>query len=113
MAESKKKTKKNRYIFIYATFPSKKIVQSITEKLIEKKLVVCANIGDHDAIYSWNGRVYEEKEYAVFFKTREDKWKKTKNFILEKHPYETPVILKLKIRDYNPGFKTWMDESLK
>ncbi|MDY0266304.1 MAG: divalent cation tolerance protein CutA [Methanimicrococcus sp.] len=108
-----KKTNKNRYIFIYATFPSKKTVLPITEKLIEKKMVVCANINEMDAIYSWNTRVHEEKEYGVLFKTREDKWKKTKKYILKKHPFETPVILKLRIRDYNSGFKIWMDQSLK
>ncbi|WP_316558123.1 divalent-cation tolerance protein CutA [Methanimicrococcus hongohii] len=108
----KKSEKKNQYIFMYATFPSKATVVPITEKLIEKKLVVCANISEHDAIYTWNKRVYEGKEFGVFFKTREDKWKKAKSFILKKHPYETPVIVKLRIRDYNPGFKKWMDESL-
>ncbi|MDV0444694.1 Divalent-cation tolerance protein CutA [Methanimicrococcus sp. At1] len=109
----KSEKKKNQYIFIYATFPSKKTVLSITEKLIEKKLIVCANISEHDSIYAWNKRIYEEKEYGVFFKTREDKWKKTKKYILEKHPYETPVILKFKIRGFNKGFKKWIDESLK
>lgn len=108
-----KKTKKNQYIFIYATFPSKKTVLPITEKLIEKRLIVCANINEMNAIYSWNARIHEEKEYGVFFKTREDKWKKAKNYILKKHPFEMPVILKLRIRDYNPGFKKWMDQSLK
>ncbi|MDR0767441.1 MAG: divalent-cation tolerance protein CutA [Methanosarcinales archaeon] len=110
MSEVEKK--KKQYIFIYATFPSKKMVLSIAEKMIEKKLIVCANIREHDAIYSWNKRLFEEKEFGVFFKTREDKWKKAKAFILKKHPYETPVILKLRIRDYNPGFEKWMDESL-
>lgn len=110
---AKDKKKKNKYVFIYATFPSKKTVLKVTGKLIDKKLAVCTNISEHDAIYSWNGRVYKEKEYSVFIKTREDKWKKVKSYILKKHPYETPVILKFRIKDYNPGFKTWMDESLK
>lgn len=109
---SKREKKRNQYIFMYVTFPVKKSVLNITEKLIEKKLVVCANINELDAIYFRNDRIYEEKEYGVFFKTREDKWKKAKKYILKKHPYETPVVLKLRIRDYNPGFKKWMDEGL-
>lgn len=109
---SKSRKQKNRYIFIYATFPAKKTVLSISQKLIQKKLVVCANISEHDAIYFWNGRLYQEKEYVVFFKTREDKWKKAKNLILKKHPYQTPVILKFRIQGHTSGFKDWMDESL-
>ncbi|MCC2509024.1 divalent cation tolerance protein CutA [Methanimicrococcus blatticola] len=111
-SNKKKSNKRNQYIFIYATFPAKKTVMKISEKLIQKKLVVCANISEHDSIYSWNERVYEEKEYAVFFKTRGDKWKAARELILKEHPYETPVILKLRIRGYSPGFEKWMNDSL-
>jgi len=107
-----KNEKKSRYIFIYATFPSKKSALKATEKLIQKKLAVCANIRKHDAVYVWEGRLYKEKEFGALFKTREDKWKKAEKFILKKHPYETPVILRLEINDSNVGFKKWVDGGL-
>ena len=104
--------KKGRYIFIYVTFPSKKSASKTAEKLIQKKLAVCANIRKHDTVYVWEGRLYKEKEYGTLFKTREDRWKKAEKFILKKHPYETPVILKVNINDSNAGFKKWVDSGL-
>jgi periplasmic divalent cation tolerance protein len=104
--------KKKKYIFIYTTFPSKEAVLSVTKKMIEKKLIVCANVREHDAIYSWDKRMLEEKEFGALFKTREDKWKKAKAYILKKHPNDTPVVLKLKIKGYNSGFEKWIDENL-
>ena len=107
-----KNEKKSRYIFIYATFPSKKSASRTAEKLIQKKLAVCANIRKHDAVYVWEGRLYKEKEYGALFKTREDKWKKAEKIILKKHPYETPAVLKININDGNVGFKKWVDGGL-
>lgn len=104
--------KKPKYIFIYTTFPSRETALSVAKRMIEKKMVVCANIREHDAIYSWDKRMFEEKEYGALFKTRQDKWKKSKAYILKKHPYDTPVVLKLKINDCNPEFEKWIDESL-
>ena len=103
---------KHQYIFIYTTFPTKKSVFKVSEKMIQKKIVVCANIRKHTSVYSWNKRVYNEKEYGVYFKTRDDKWKEVEKFITEKHPYETPVIVKINIDEFNPEFKKWIDGSL-
>jgi len=110
--EIKNKSNEHEYIFIYTTFPTKKSVFKISEKLIVKKLVVCANIRQHTSVYSWNGRIYREKEYGVYFKTRNDKWKAMEKVILKTHPYETPVIIKLNIDEYNKEFKKWVDDSL-
>ncbi|MDR2945014.1 MAG: divalent-cation tolerance protein CutA [Methanosarcinales archaeon] len=104
--------KQDKYVIVYATFPSREIILKISKKLIQKKLVVCANIGECKSIYTWNGRVYEENEFTALLKTRADKWKAVKKFISKKHPYETPVILKLKIDNSNRGFGKWINESL-
>ncbi|MDV0447090.1 Divalent-cation tolerance protein CutA [Methanosarcinaceae archaeon Ag5] len=101
------------YIFIYTTFPTKKSAKKITKKLIRKKEIVCANIRKHTAVYTYGGKLYDEKEYGCIFKTRGDRWKSVEAYVLKKHPYETPVIMKINIDESNVGFQNWVDENVK
>ncbi|WNY27062.1 Divalent-cation tolerance protein CutA [Methanolapillus ohkumae] len=100
------------YIFIYTTFPTKKSAKKITKKLIKRREIVCANIRKHTAVYVYGGKNYDEKEFGCIFKTREDKWTAVQSFVLKKHPYETPVLMKVQIDDSNAGFWNWIDENL-
>ncbi|WNY24872.1 divalent-cation tolerance protein CutA [Methanolapillus millepedarum] len=100
------------YIFIYTTFPTKKSAKKTAQKLIEKKEIVSANIRKHTAIYTYAGKLHDEKEYGCIFKTREDKWKSVEAYVLKKHPYETPVLIKINIDESNSGFQNWVDENL-
>ncbi|MCL2550242.1 MAG: divalent-cation tolerance protein CutA [Methanimicrococcus sp.] len=100
------------YILVYAAFPTKKEAELIAEYLIEKKLIVCANIRKHKTVYVWKEKTYKEKEFGAFLKTREDKWEEIKEYILKNHSYEVPVILKICINDVNDSFKHWADDNL-
>ena len=102
----------NNYILVYASFSKKKEAEAVAEHLIEEKRIVCANIKKHKAVYVWKGRTYKEKEFSILLKTREDKWEEIKEYILKKHSYETPIILKFHIDDANDSFKKWADENL-
>lgn len=104
--------KKKEYILIYTTFPTKKTARKNADILVNKKAVVCANFRPHESVYSWNGRIIHEKECGVWLKTRDDKWKSVRKFILKNHPYKTPIILKIKIDGSNRGLKEWIDDSL-
>ena len=99
-------------ILIYVTFPTKKSAKKLSKKLVDKKMIACANIKKHAAIYSYQNKIFEEKEFSALLKTKEEKWDDVQAFILKNHPYDTPVILKIKIDDANIGFNEWVNETV-
>jgi len=99
-------------ILIYVTFPTKKSAKKIAKELVDKKMIVCANIRKHTAVYHYQNKTYEEKEFGSILKTKKTKWKEVRKFILKNHPYDTPVILKIKIDGANDGFNKWVDDTV-
>ncbi|MCL2863123.1 MAG: divalent-cation tolerance protein CutA [Methanimicrococcus sp.] len=106
-------TNKNKdYILVYTSFSAKKEAEAVAEALIESKKIVCANIRKHTAVYVWKHKTYKEREFGIFLVTGADNWEAVKEFILAKHSYEAPTIIKIRIEDANDSFKDWVDENL-
>lgn len=84
----------------------------IARMLVEKRLVACVNIiSDIRSIYSWQGRVCDEKEYLMIMKTRQDLFPNLQAAVKELHPYEVPEIIALPIHQGYPNYLRWIDES--
>lgn len=60
---------KMNIIFIYVTCLSMQVAQSISQGLLEKHLIGCANIFPMTAKYRWEGKIVEENEVAMILKT--------------------------------------------
>ncbi len=99
-------------IFIYSTFPNKKEARKIAGKLVEKKLAVCVNIFPIESVYLWEGRVAQDKEFAVFIKTKKENFKKIEKFILENHSYNTPCILEIPVGRVTKKYLKWLGKNI-
>jgi periplasmic divalent cation tolerance protein len=97
---------------VYTTFPTIENARSIVKYLLEKKMIVCANLNKHESHYLENGTIEVKMEVGAFLKTVQSKWDSLKELIDEIHPYETPVILKIAVDDSNEEFQTWVRENL-
>ena len=76
-----------------ATFPDKKTAQTTAQKLLENRLIACANmVSDVESHYLENGKTKQAKETILFFKTRAEQATNAIRFLEEHHPYQTPVI---------------------
>ena len=100
-------------IIIYSTFPSRKKAKEISQKLVEKKLAGCVNIFPVEAVYSWQGRIEKGKEFASLIKTKKDKFKQVKDFILSNHPDDTPCILEIPVSRVAEKYLSWLDKNVK
>jgi len=99
-------------IFIYSTFPNKKEVKEIGERLVRKKLAACINIFPIESIYSWQGKVVCDKEFAAIIKTKKENFKKIEKFILKHHSYDIPCILEIPIGQVTKKYLEWLAESV-
>ena len=99
-------------IFIYSTFPNKKTAQRVGERLVRKKLAACCNIFPITAVYSWQRKIAQDKEFVMIIKTKKENFKKVEKFILENHPDDTPCILEIPINRVTKGYLNWLNKNL-
>lgn len=99
---------------IYTTCRDKAEAKKIARALIRGKLVACANIlGEAYSIYFWNGKIREEKEVTVLFKTKKSLETEAMKKIKEIHSYKCPCIISLHIAATDAKYLRWVDLSLR
>jgi periplasmic divalent cation tolerance protein len=95
------------FIIIYITYETKKDAEKTCRYLLEKRLVACANIYPIKSMYWWKGEITDSDEYVSILKTPEKNWERIKEVVAQKHPYDTPCIMKLDA-EANPGYEEWI-----
>ncbi|HXV46640.1 MAG TPA: divalent-cation tolerance protein CutA [Nitrososphaera sp.] len=96
---------------ILSTFPNEKSVADVASKVVAGKLCACVNFTQVRSIYSWRGRMEDQKEFIALFKTTAKSAKKLKAEITRLHPYEVPEIVELKMQDVSRSYLSWLAES--
>ena len=98
-------------IELHVTYDSEADARAQARRVIEARQAACANIiGTVRSLYWWKGRIEEEDETLVIFKTSEAKAASAEAFIAEHHPYETPAIIRHDGVGANDGYARWVEE---
>lgn len=98
-------------IIIVSTYPNKKSITKIANKLVQNKIAACVNITKISSIYSWQGKIENASEYLVLFKTTQKNKKSLKEKIKASHPYDVPEIAEINITSINKSYLKWLVES--
>ena len=96
---------------IYITAGSEEEAAGIGKTLIEERLAACINILPVRSIYRWEGSLEDEAEVAAFIKTRDSLAEKVIDRVKSLHSYEVPCIVVLPIKQGNPDYLQWIEES--
>ncbi len=108
------KTLKNDLCILYTTFTSKAEAEEICTKLLEQKLIACANImSKSESIYIWDGDICNETEYPTIIKTTNNYFERVSKEIKDAHSYDTPCLIKIKIEDGEAEYLKWLEKSVK
>ncbi|MDD1768319.1 MAG: divalent-cation tolerance protein CutA [Methanomassiliicoccales archaeon] len=99
------------YSTVLFTAPNLESSRRICKKLLESKLVACANIFPIDSMYWWKGEILEEKEYAILLKARTQDFEGIKKAILNNHPYQISCIVRYEIAEGHTQYLEWIEES--
>ena len=98
---------------IYVTVQDKAEARRIGAKLLEDRLIACANIIDGlESIYRWQGEVCESEEALLLAKTTEDKIPAVVDAIKAMHSYELPCIVAFPIAAGLPAFLKWVADEV-
>ena len=81
--------------------------QKLIDEILKLKLAGCASKTEVDSKFWWEGKIDEEKESLIIFKTREELVEKLFKKIKEIHPYEAPEIIEIKVEKVNDEYLKW------
>ena len=102
----------NVYV-VYMTAGDKDEARSIGKVLVESKLVACVNILENmTSLYSWEGRLQEDREVVLIAKTTADRFAELKTKVAALHSYDCPCILWFHVAEGHPPFLDWIRESV-
>lgn len=96
-----------KFIFVYITNPTKKEAEKIARRLLEKRLIACANIFPVGSFYWWKDKIEHGKEYALIGKTKEKYYRKIIKEVEKIHSYSVPCVAKLPAF-FNEKYKKWL-----
>lgn len=84
----------------------------IVNKLLEERLIACANIiKEVHSIFWWQGTIKDSHEALVIMKTRSKLVDKLVKNVKKLHSYKVPEIIALPIADGSPAYLSWVKSS--
>jgi periplasmic divalent cation tolerance protein len=111
---SQVKRLKNQHIIVMVTTASKEEAETIAQRLLEAKLIACANIiGPVSSRFLWSGKIDKAEEYLVFMKSRRDLFEKLSDSVKALHSYEVPEIIAFPIVAGSKAYLDWLDGCLR
>jgi periplasmic divalent cation tolerance protein len=111
---SQVKRLKNQHIIVMVTTASKEEAETVAQRLLEAKLIACANIiGPVSSRFLWSGKIDKAEEYLVFMKSRRDLFEKLSDSVKALHSYEVPEIIAFPIVAGSKAYLDWLDGCLR
>lgn len=97
---------------IQTTTPTKKEAKFLSQLLIAKKLVACAQISKIDSAYMWKKQMHKRKEYLLSFKSTKDHIKTIQKLIAQHHSYELCEFVAFKPNYISKEYSEWIVNSV-
>ncbi|WP_343289298.1 divalent-cation tolerance protein CutA [Wolbachia endosymbiont of Encarsia formosa] len=97
-------------VLVYVTFSSLKEAKTISEELLNEKLIVCVNIfPEVNSLYLWEGKINSNCEVVAIMKSRNDQADKIVEKIESMHSYDQPAVVIIPIGKANKSFTNWVN----
>jgi periplasmic divalent cation tolerance protein len=94
---------------VLTTIGSPEEAAALAGVLVERRLAACVQIVDGvRSLYRWKDRIEDDREVLLLVKIRSDAFETVRRAIREHHPYETPEIVLLPVRDGDPDYLRWV-----
>ena len=99
--------------FFYITAPNKKEAERIAKKLLDKRLIACANvINKVNSYFVWKNKIQNSKEIIICGKTTSKNQKKIIKVVKSIHSYSVSCIIFFDIKNGNKDFLKWIKRSV-
>ena len=96
------------YAMVTTTYDAEDKAHALAAAVIDGRLAACAQVYPIASVYRWQGRVENEREWRVDFKTRASLVDDLTALIKERHDYDTPEVIAVPIFTGSPEYLTWI-----
>jgi len=94
---------------VLVTVPDEETGLSLAREVVEGGQAACGNvIPGITSVYRWEGKLHQDPETLVIFKTTEGSLNELKKRVVELHPYEIPEFLALPITEGHLPYLRWV-----
>jgi len=98
---------------VLVTASSREEAEKIVQRLLEEKLIACANIiSPVHSLFWWQGKIDQAQEHLILMKTRRDLFEKLTEIVKSLHIYTVPEIIAIPIIEGSADYMAWLNESL-
>lgn len=95
------------YFSVYVTCAGEEEARRIGRQAVEERLAACANLlGGIESFYRWEGKLQQDKEWALLLKTTGEKLEHLVARVKDLHSYQVPCIVAWPIPG---GFEPYLD----
>jgi periplasmic divalent cation tolerance protein len=98
-------------LLFYVTHPDEATANDVSKKLLDQKLIACANVFPISSQYAWQGALHNDAEWVSVLKTHPDLENRVEEALSRLHPYETPCFMRWEVRA-NPAYEAWITSTL-
>ena len=99
------------YIQIQTACNKENIADEIINKLLDERLIACAQKVNINSSYVWQGKRENENEILIIMKTRKSLFEEVKRQILFIHDYDLPEIVATDLTCGLEDYFKWIDEN--
>lgn len=94
---------------VYCPFADEEEARTIARTVVREQLAACANVlSPALSIFHWQGRLTEQAEVPVLFKTALPQSKALVARIVHLHSFDEPAVLVLPVEFCPPSFRAWV-----
>lgn len=95
---------------LYITTGTKEEALVLSEQLVLKNLVACANIIDGaTSVYRWEGKLEKTTECIILAKTSQKCLNSAIKYVKETHSYDCPCVVSMPVDAGNEDFLKWVE----
>lgn len=96
-------------IAVFTTVATRDDALRLARMAVERRLAACVQLSAIESVYDWDGRVQQDSEVRVLFKTVDTLYDRLEQAILELHPYELPAIHAFAFDRVHAPFAEWIE----
>ena len=108
-----KQLENSQNCLVYVTVKDEDEGLSIGRKVVEKRLVACANLYPKiTSVFNYQNQTQTQDEAILLLKTTVQEYDELERFIIEVHSYDDPCVLKLPIEGGAADFMSWIKDAV-
>jgi periplasmic divalent cation tolerance protein len=94
---------------VWTTFDDQEIAEQLAFDVVAEGLAVCVQVDVTPivSVYRWEGETQSSREYRVAFKCMPEQLDALEQWVLERHPYETPQWIVMRAERVGEKYLSW------